>query len=110
MMKQLYQLVNKLFEKTLPKIENPLLPSGDHLILVSILQNTSLTLFKSDSELKSIVKAYDIESFEKIEDRWDTSIVIINGTTWSCNQVLANQLEDYINGQEESKKRIERDA
>ena len=110
MMKQFLELVNKLFEKTFLKRENHLLLFGDLPIQTFILQNTLLTTFKNNDELEEIVKAYNIGSFEKLEDRWNTSIVIINGTSWSCSQDLANQLEDYINGQKEGEKRIKRNA
>lgn len=110
MMKQFYQLVSKLFARTLLKRESLLLPSGDLQILTSILQNTTLTTFRSNEQLEKIVNTHNIDSFEKIEDRWNTSIVIINGAPWSCDQDLASQLEDYINGQKEDQKGTAGDA
>lgn len=49
------------------------------------MQNTLPTTFKKN---KHAIKAYDIGSFEKIDDRWSTSVVITNRTQGSCDEDL----------------------
>ena len=107
MMKQFYQLVSRLFERTLPRIENPLLLSGDHRILTSILQNTSRT---SSKKLERLISYYNIGNIEKIDEAYGTSILIINGTPWACDKALADDLEDYLNGKKRDKEGIKKDA
>ena len=107
MMKQFYQLVSRLLEKTLPKTENPLLLSGDHRILTSILQNTSRT---SSKKLERLISYYNIGNIEKIDEAYGTSILIINGTPWACDKALADDLEDYLNGKKRDKEGTTKDA
>lgn len=105
MMKQFYQLVSKLFERTSQKKESPHLQSGDHRIPTSTSQNTSHISSKS---LEKIVNYYNIGKIEKIREAYGTSILIINGVPWACDNALADQLEDYLNGKKRSKEGIEK--
>ena len=104
MMKQFYQLVSKLFARTLPKRENPLLLSGDHLIPTFTSQNTTHTSFK---KLEEIISTYNIGQIEKIDEIYGVSILIIDGAPWACESSLADELEDYINEQKRSEKRTQ---
>lgn len=105
MMKQFYQLVNKLFERTFLKTESLRLQSGDHQIPTSTSQNTSHISSKS---LEKIVSYYNIGKIEKIGEAYGTSVLIINGAPWACDNALADQLEDYLNGKKRHKEGIEK--
>lgn len=106
MMKLFYKHVSKLLEKTLPRIENPLLLFGDHLIPTFTSQNTSHISSKS---IERLISFYNIAEIEKIDEAYGTSIIIINGAPWACDKEVADALEDYLNGKKRDKERIEED-
>ncbi len=101
MMKQFYQLVSRLFERTSLRNENRHLPSGDPLIRISTSQSTTPT---SSKRLDRLISSYNIDKIEKIDEVHGVSILIIRGTPWACSKVLADELEVYINEKKRSEK------
>jgi len=45
-----------------------------------------------------------------VRETCGTTIVVINGALWSIDTGLLNQLEEYLNGQKNNKKRVAKNA
>ena len=96
--KQFYQLVSRLFGRTLQRRESSfaIWRSSDPNFYIAKHSRTS-------SKRLEKISYYNIGNIEKIE-AYGTSILIINGTPWACDKALADDLEDYLNGKKEIKK------
>ena len=109
MMKQFCQRVNRLFERTLRKIESLLLPFGDPLTQTFTPPNTTLTTFKSYSEVKKLVNHYNIDKIEKIRECYGTTMLLINGAPWAIDSKFVKLIEECINDEKRNKERAKRD-
>ena len=106
MMKEFCQHVNRLYEKILQKIENPLLLFGDLLILISTLLNTSRISLKNFDEVERTIKYYSIDKYEEIEEYYGAKVLVIDGAPFAVSREFARKLEVYYNEKTKSEKRV----
>lgn len=106
MMKEFYQHANKLYERILLKIENPLLLFGDLLILISTLLNTSRISLKNFDEVERTIKYYSIDKYEEIGEYYGVKVLVIDGAPFAVSKEFAQKLETYYNEKAKSQKRI----
>src|SRR5210317_649699 len=107
---QFYQLANKLFEKTLQWTGNLRLPFGAARIPTFTSPNTLHISSNKNDLLEKLIQRLNIRDLNMVRETCGTTIVVINGALWSIDTGLLNQLEEYLNGQKNNKKRVAKNA